>query len=211
MVCYQVAVAKKEKRTRNASRTRAKILEVAFMEIFVKGFQGVSVDDIVAKTGLTKGAFFHHFPSKQSLGYAIVDEILLQMTYDRWIEPLEKCENPLRGIIDNLKSAIDRSPDAHFELGCPLNNLVQEMSTVDPVFSNKLSAVLEFWIDGIEHHLKRARRNGHLKKGVKLRELAEFIVMAHEGAYGMTKSFRDRKLFHSLHASLERYLETVKA
>jgi len=209
MVCYQGAVAKKEKRTRNASRTRAKILEVAFMEIFTKGFQGVSVDEIVAKTGLTKGAFFHHFPTKQALGYAIVDETLLQMTFDRWIEPLEKYENPLQGIIENLKNQIDASPEAHFELGCPLNNLVQEMSTVDPVFSNKLSAVLEFWIDGIERHLKRARRNGHLKTGVKLRELAEFIVMNHEGAYGMTKSFRDRKLFRSLHASLAHYLSTV--
>src|SRR5688500_13194892 len=98
---------KKAKRTRNPERTRALILEVAFGEIFPRGFQGVSVDDIVKRTGLTKGAFFHHFPTKQALGYALVDETLKRMTFERWIQPLEQYENPLEGVVENLKKIIE--------------------------------------------------------------------------------------------------------
>ena len=105
------------------------------------------MNDILAKTDLTKGAFFHHFPTKQDLGYAIVDEILKRMTLERWIYPLEKYENPLRGIADNLKQVVENDED--LSLGCPLNNLIQEMSTVDPVFRDKLRDVLEVWISGV--------------------------------------------------------------
>ena len=179
------------------------------MEIFKNGFQGVSVNDIVEKTGLTKGAFFHHFPTKEALGYAIVDEILTEMTLARWIRPLDDYENPLEGIVANLKKIIDSSPDESFALGCPLNNLIQEMSSVDPVFREKLQAVLEAWISGIELNLKRAQTRGYLKKQINTRHLAEFIVMNHEGAYGMIKIVRDRKVFKALHSQLKEYLASV--
>lgn len=198
-----------KKRIRNPEETRAKILEVAFMEVFQNGFQGVSVNDIVDKTGLTKGAFFHHFPTKEALGYAIVDEILTEMTLARWIRPLDDYENPLEGIVTNLKKIIDNSPDDTFALGCPLNNLIQEMSSVDPVFREKLHAVLEIWISGIELNLKRAQARGYLKKQLNTRHLAEFIVMNHEGAYGMIKIVRDRKVFRALHSQLKEYLASV--
>ena len=67
------------KRTRNSERTRNHILEKAFDEIYRQGFQGVSIDKIVENTQLTKGAFYHHFPTKNNLGYALVDESLREM------------------------------------------------------------------------------------------------------------------------------------
>lgn len=204
-------VTKKKTRTRDSEKTRAHILNIAFMEIYRNSFQGVSVDQIVSKAKLTKGAFFHHFPTKQDLGYALVDETLTFMTQDRWIDPVEKFEDPVEGILSNLKTIIQKMSEESLSLGCPLNNLVQEMSAVDPVFRRKLTAVLEFWIDGVEGHLIRAKRDGFLKKDVNVRHLAEFIVMNHEGAFGMTKSYGDRKLFLTLHASLKKYLESVRA
>jgi AcrR family transcriptional regulator len=198
-----------EKRTRNPERTRAQILAVAFKEVFRHGFQGVSVNEIIAKTDLTKGAFFHHFETKQALGYALADETLKEMVLERWIRPLDHYENPLVGIPEVLKKVIDSTPEESIPLGCPLNNLVQEMSSVDPVFRDKLRAVLELWIEGVERHLRRAKKSGYLKKEVDPRRLAEFIVMNHEGAFGMTKSLRDRQVFRSLHASLKSYLETL--
>ncbi|MBI1822116.1 MAG: TetR/AcrR family transcriptional regulator [Nitrospirae bacterium] len=182
-------------RSRDPVKTRARILEVAFMEILKGGFQGVSIDQIVDKTQMTKGAFFHHFPTKQALGYALVDETLSEMVLDRWIRPLEKYDNPIEGIVKVLKKVIDATPDEHIPLGCPLNNLIQEMSSVDPVFRDKLRDVLELWIDGIEGYLRKAKRRGFLKKEINPRQLAEFIVMNHEGAFGMTKSLRDRRDF----------------
>ena len=71
------------KKTRNLENTRKHILDVAFMEIFIHGFQGVSIDNIVKKTSLTKGAFYHIFPKKLDLGYALVEEVITPMIIDR--------------------------------------------------------------------------------------------------------------------------------
>ncbi len=196
-----------KKRTRSSEKTRAHILQTAFGLIFFRGFQGVSVDDIVAETGLTKGAFYHHFPTKLELGYAIADEVIRELILNRWIRPLEKYENPVQGIILQLKKVIDETPDANVELGCPLNNLTQEMSTVDPVFREKLQADLSLWLNEIEGVLRRGRDDGFLKEHVAPRQLAVFVVTLHEGMYAMGKTLKDKNVWYSLYDSLRMHLE----
>jgi AcrR family transcriptional regulator len=198
-------------KTRDLARTRAEILQAAFMEVFQNGFQGTSVDAIVSKTKVTKGAFFHQFPTKMELGYALVDEVIKPMIIDRWVAPLEKFENPVEGILHQMQTLIGGSPPEHLKLGCPLNNLVQEMAPVDLGFKKRLQAALNLWIDETERHLVRARKNGHLRKGVNTREAAHFIVMAHEGFYGLIKGLDDPRAFKTLYSSLKTYLRSLEA
>lgn len=197
------------KNMRNPVETRKQILDVAFWEVYKNGFQAVSVNDIIAKTTVTKGAFFHHFPTKNDLGYAIVDEVLTGLTITKWVQPLAAYKNPVQGILKNLKEKIDESSDEQLGLGCPLNNLVQEMSTVDPVFREKLNDVLELWIQGVEKQLKRAQAGGYLKSGADTRQIAQFIVATHEGGFGMSKSFKSKRIFLAIHNSLKDYLLAV--
>lgn len=194
---------------RDPEKTRACILDAAFKEIYHHGFHATSVDDIVAKTGMTKGAFFSHFHTKNELGYVLVDEILREMTLDRWIRPLAAYKDPVQGIIIRFKKIIESTPDEHMGLGCPLNNLAQEMSAVDPVFREKLLGVLKLWIDETERYLKKAQADGYLKPNVNTRQVAEFVVTVEEGALAMAKNLRDRKLYWSLYESLKRYLESL--
>ena len=49
---------------RNPDQTRARLLEAAFEEIYQHGFQGMRVDEILERTGLKKGAFYHHFSTQ---------------------------------------------------------------------------------------------------------------------------------------------------
>lgn len=197
------------KRTRNLEKTRAHIMEAAFIQIYRNGFQGVSVADIVEKTNVTKGAFFHHFPTKQDLGYAIVDETLREMTLERWIRPLAAYRNPVRGILNQLKKNIDAMTEDSLVLGCPLNNLIQEMSSVDPVFSEKLRSVMGMWIDELEKYLRKGQSEGYLMPTVNPRQLAEFVVMVHEGVFGMAKSLKDKKVMWSIYDSLRDHLSLV--
>lgn len=194
------------KRTRDPEKTRAHILEVAFREIYHHGFQGISIDQIVKKTDVTKGAFFHYFPSKSDLGYAIVDEVLREMILDRWIRPLAAYKNPIHGILKRFKILSEDMSDDNLVRGCPLNNLAQEMSAVDPVFREKVKAVMMMWIDETERYLKKARDAGYLKKNADPRQIALFVVMLQEGAFGLVKSLADRKVFESLYVSLKEYL-----
>ena len=196
---------------RDLDKTRKEILEVAFIEVFSHGFQGVSVDDIVKKTSLTKGAFYHHFPTKLDLGYALVDDVIKPMIIDRWITPLASYENPLDGILKQMKNLIGKSTPEHLRLGCPLNNLVQEMSPIDAGFRERLQIALNLWIDETDTVLKRATKSGILKSDVNTRHVANFIVMTHEGIYGMLKGLDDPKVFDSLYDSLKRFFQTIQA
>ena len=196
------------KKTRNPEKTRAHILDVAFGEIYRSGFQGVSVDKIVKETDVTKGAFFHYFPTKSELGYAVVDETLREMILERWIRPLAAHRNPVRGILKQFKRLTDEWSDEQLAFGCPLNNLTQEMSAVDSVFREKLQAVIRLWIDETEKYLKKAQESGFLKKSVNTRRLAEFVVASQESAFAMTKTMNDRRMLTSLYNSLKDYLES---
>lgn len=201
---------KAPKKTRNLEESRKEILDAAFWEIFTHGFQGVSVDDIVKKTSLTKGAFYHHFPTKLDLGYALVDEVIKPRTYSRWIDPLKNFEDPLEGILEQVKNLIGKAKPSDLRYGCPLNNLVQEMAPVDKKFKQHLEGVLVFWIEGIEKELKRAKDSGYLKKDVNTRQVAHFVVMTHEGFYGLLKGLDDPSAFNALFDSLKRYFATLR-
>ena len=131
------------------------------------------------------------------------------MVLDRWIRPLVAYKNPVQGIASRFKKLIETTPDDHVGLGCPLNNLTQEMSSVDPVFREKLQTVMELWISETERYLRKAQADGYLSADVNPRHVAEFVVMVEEGSYAMVKNLRDKKLYWSLYESLKRYLESV--
>jgi len=194
---------------RDPERTRAAILEAAFIEIYENGFQATSIDEIVARASMTKGAFFSHFHSKNELGYALVDEVLKELTLERWIRPVAAYKNPVQGIITRFRKIIDTTPEEHIALGCPFNNLTQEMSSVDPVFRDKIQAVLLMWIEETEKYLRKAQTEGYLKKNVNTKQVAEFVVMVEEGSFAIVKNLRDKKVYWALYESLKQYLDSI--
>jgi TetR/AcrR family transcriptional regulator, transcriptional repressor for nem operon len=196
---------------RDVERTRNEILDAAFAEIYRHGFQGVSVDDIVAKTTVTKGAFYHHFPTKLDLGYALVDDVLTPMILQRWIAPLEQYANPLEGIARQMDLLIGHADPADLRTGCPLNNLVQEMSPIDRGFRRRLQGALNRWIDGIELHIRRGQASGYVDRDVDARQAAHFIVLMHEGIFGMLKGLGDAAAFHTFFASVRSYLRALES
>lgn len=182
----------------------------AFTEVFARGFQGVSIDEIVAKTSMTKGAFYHHFPTKLDLGYALVEEVISPMIIERWIKPLEDFENPLEGILKRMKELIGKASATQLKLGCPLNNLVQEMAPIDKGFKKRLQTALTLWIDEMEKHLGRGQRNGFIRADADVRQVAHFVVMAHEGFYGLLKGLDDPAAFDALSVSLQKYFASLE-
>jgi TetR/AcrR family transcriptional regulator, transcriptional repressor for nem operon len=200
---------KPKKRTRNRIETRRAILDAAFSEFQAHGFHASSVDAILEQTQLTKGALFHQFASKLELGYAVVDEVIAPMTDARWIAPLAAFENPLQGILHELRTNIADAPQAMLNLGCPLNNLIQEMANSDREFRRRLRRVLETWIDGIEAHVKRGQRSGHVPRSIDARELAEYVVLSLEGVFGIIKVMGDKSVLPSLTKAMETYFASV--
>ena len=67
-----------------SEETQAKIIESAIKLFSARGFNAASVDDICKDAGISKGAFYHHFETKQALFLALLDGWL--QTIDTAIE-----------------------------------------------------------------------------------------------------------------------------
>ena len=180
------------KQERNPDRTRRAILEAAFRVIHRHGFQGMRLDEVVEATGLTKGALYHHFPNKQALGHAVVDEIIAGMVHEHWTRPLEAAEDPLRCIIETLAGIDERMGEDLTVLGCPLNNLAQEMSALDEGFRMRVERVYSQWQGTLEAALGRARAQGSLPPETDVGRLAGFLIAAISGCIGLSKTAQDR-------------------
>ncbi|WP_413288901.1 TetR/AcrR family transcriptional regulator [Bdellovibrio sp. HCB337] len=198
-------------RTRNPEKTRAHILNAAFLEIYRRGYNGVGVRELASKAGVTIGAFFHYFPTKNHVAHAIIEEIIRTGIQDRWIKPLAAYKNPLQGILKCFKNTFENWPDELVALGCPLNNLTQELSASDETIKAATQAVLTEWIKNTKLHLKRAQEDGYLLKNVDTQELAEFIVTFQEGTFAMGKAMNDRRIFDSMYKNFKRHIDSVSA
>lgn len=194
-------------KVRDPEKTRAQILDAAFLQIYHHGVNGVGVRELASKADVTIGAFFHYFPTKNHVVYAIIDEIIHAGIIDRWIKPLAAAKNPLQGILKCFKNTFENWPDELVALGCPLNNLTQELS--DQQIQDKTKAVLRDWIEKTRIHLKRAQDEGYLREDVDTQELAEFIVTFQEGTFAMGKAMNDRRIFDSMAKNLKRHLDSV--
>jgi AcrR family transcriptional regulator len=67
-----------------SEETRSNIIEASINLFSNRGYNAASVDDICAEAGVSKGAFYHHFESKQALFLALLDDWL--QTIDTAIE-----------------------------------------------------------------------------------------------------------------------------
>ena len=196
---------------RNPEATRKRILQAAFMEIYRKGFQGMRLDDVLNTTELTKGALYHHFPNKRALGYAVVDEVILPIMDEMWLEPLKKAPDPMQGLIDVVEQLPEMKPPEIIEYGCPLNNLAQEMSPLDEGFRQRLDYVFRLWHDVTEEALERAKHQGKLRESIDCDETATFIMAALEGCIGIAKNAQSIERLRACNRGLVDYLHSLKA
>jgi len=196
--------------TRDADRTRRVLLEAAFDEIRVHGFHAASLSNIIANTNVTKGALYHHFPDKKSLGYAVVDEILEEVVQRKWIVPLTSGD-PVDAMLRTLEMEGCAMAQEKVFNGCPLNNLAQEVSALDAGFRKRIARIFLLWRGGISDALERGQREGSVRTDVNTGAAAIFIVAAIEGCVGMAKSGHDINLLYECGAGLMQYLETLRA
>jgi AcrR family transcriptional regulator len=201
----------RKRRIRDPDVTRAKLLEAAFGEIYRRGFQAASVDTILARAGVTKGALYHHFPDKAALGYAVVDEVVKGLLLERWLSLLEQSTDPLTALQRTLQRRAASVTAEEIELGCPLNNLAQEMSPLDEQFRRRIAATFDAWRGGFARALARGQENGSVRRDVDPRKVAAFLVAAAEGSYGLAKSAGRRAILRSSLETLATFLEGLRS
>ncbi len=189
---------------------RRKLLEIAAEEILENGFQATSIGDILTKSGLSKGALYHHFPSKLTLGYAVFEEVFVPDCANRW-EPALSDPDPISSISNLLRAQVSEMTDETIRLGCPVNNLGQEMSPIDEGFRQRINREINHWCDELAAAFKRGQAAGHVKTEIDTKQVATFFIASIEGAIGIAKNAQDRALLETCIEGLISYLEGLRA
>lgn len=148
---------------RQPGRSRRAILEAGFWEIYRQGFRAARVEAILSGTGLTKGALYHHFPTKTALGSAVVDDVIRPRVRDWWLEPLASAPDPIDGLLRVVRGLERDDAPEMLVGGCPVFNLLQELAGVDEPFRRNLVAVLDEWRDAIAAALARGQAAGTVR------------------------------------------------
>ncbi len=185
---------KKKKRLRDPERTRERLLRAAFQEVYRVGFQSAGLDSILAATGITKGALYHHFENKEALGHAIVEEIIAGLTRDKWLLPLQRAADPVDTLIAIVQATSVRPKDVRG--GCPLMNLAQEMSPLNEQFRRRLERIFNGWQAGIATALRRGQSQGSVRRDLVPEDTAGFLIAMYEGYASLAKNAQDPEVWN---------------
>ena len=196
---------------RQPDRTRRNILDAAHWEIYRNGFQGASIDRILDGTGLTKGALYHHFSNKLQLGYAVVDEVIVERILERWVTPLAEHEDPVDGLKEAFRRVLGTMPEEEVHGGCPLNNLVQEMAGLDEGFRLRLETVLKEWERGVADRLRQGQEAGTVRGDLEATAVSSYLVAVLEGMAGASKATKGQGGFRQAADVYLAVVETLRS
>jgi TetR/AcrR family transcriptional regulator, transcriptional repressor for nem operon len=200
---------RKATRPRDPERTRERLLQAAFREVYRSGYQSAGLDTILTEAGVTKGALYHHFGSKEALGHAVVEEIIGPDLRAKWLRPLQRGNDPIDTLIGIVQSESVRPEDVRG--GCPLNNLAQEMSPLDEGFRKRLERVFHAWQQGVATALREGQTEGRVRRDVKPAEAAGFLIATLEGYVSLAKNAQDAKVMKAGIGNIVGWLRSLRA
>jgi len=195
---------------KSTNPTRQKILEAAYHEIHRQGFQAASLNSILDRSKVTKGALYHYFSDKQALGYSVLEELIKIFVLQFWLRPLEDASDPIDGLKRLISEAGKNISNEDVLLGCPLNNLCLEMSPIDDGFRQRVNHVYELWIEGFARALRTGQANATVTLTIDAADCATFIVASLAGCRSLAKNAQSRDILSACGENLIRYLETLR-
>jgi len=178
--------------------TRDRILDAAERLVLAKGYTGTSVDDILAATDLTKGAFFYHFKSKGDLARVLVErfwrrDMALFETF--WSEAEARTNDPLEQAtiwFEQFESAVSKMESSM--VSCLFASYLYEREQFDPAILDFIRDSFREWSASYESRFERILENRKARIAITPRELAEIAICMIEGGFVLGQSYRDPKL-----------------
>ena len=193
-----------------ATDTRDRILQQMFYDIRKNGFQGLRADKVIAEMDITKGALYHYFPNKQAIGTAVIDEIIRPIYLEFFHELDRSTAHPVDKLQEHLQFLAAKATNEEVALGCPLNNLVQEMSPLDEDFRLRMKSIVDTIHRSIASALRRGQEVGKVRSDINPEQVAQFYFAGIEGAYSIAKVRKDAAAFCGNMAMLGQFLDTLR-
>lgn len=190
---------------------RQDLIFTMFETLYTEGYHASNLNDILKRAGTSKGGMYHHFDSKQSLALASIEDILGEFIHKYWEEPIHESENGIQTLLDLIHNLVDENInhdlDINFHYGCPMNNLIQELSAHDERFADLLRELFDRWERAIVQALSRSRK--FLRIDIDINHAAAFIIASIEGSFTYAKIHKSKEAFVSSMNQLSFYITSL--
>jgi TetR/AcrR family transcriptional regulator, transcriptional repressor for nem operon len=185
--------------------TRRKIVAAAAPIFNQHGYEGSSLAELMAATGLTKGGIYRHFSSKEELAAEVFD-----YTWEAaWKARMDRVDPEAAGV-ERLKALIASFVDYKGPVagGCPIFNTAVDADDGNSILRDRASKALRFWITRLQSIVKQAADRGEIRPDVDPKVVATLIVASLEGALMMTRLERNDQALRRVQQHLNHYLDT---
>jgi TetR/AcrR family transcriptional regulator, transcriptional repressor for nem operon len=188
---------------------RERLLQAARDVIRRQGYSGTTVDDLCAGAGVTKGAFFHHFKSKEDLGVAAA-QYWAETTSALFAQaPYHAHHDPLARVLAYLdfRRSILRGEIAAFT--CLVGTMTQEVYDSSPAVRDACAASIFGHAATLESDIAAAMRTRGIKGGWTAASLARHMQAVLQGAFILAKASGGPEHARESIDHLKRYVELL--
>ncbi|CAH1654440.1 MULTISPECIES: TetR/AcrR family transcriptional regulator [unclassified Chelatococcus] len=188
---------------------RSKLLDVALTLVRAKGYSATSVDELCAAAGVTKGAFFHHFKSKDALAVAAADywsqttgALFAAAPYHNHADPLDR----VLGYVAFRKELLQGDVP---EFTCLVGTMVQEAYESTPAIRDACERSISGHAATLEADIQAAIDDRRLSPDWSAQSLALHTQAVLQGAFILAKAKGGAAAAADSIDHLRRYLELL--
>ncbi len=190
--------------------TKQLIIDAAFSLFYEFGFKTTSIDKIMKKTTMSKGAFYHHYKNKKELGLEVISLKVQKRVVDGMIKPLNEEGDAFQLLERVFTDRLKKFPFYDKQHGCPMNNLINEIGDDESAYQNALKSIVEKWKAALELLIERGKAEKSIKSTISSSAVAVYLISAFEGIRGIRKLYDTDSILDDYISGMSLYLTQIK-
>jgi AcrR family transcriptional regulator len=188
--------------------THQAIIELAAQVFSKQGYAGTSMGDLMVATGLSKGAIYNHFVSKDDLALQAFDYAVGRVN-ERMAEAIRQApKHAIHRLLAVVRVFQDHIEDPIFMGGCPILNTAVEADDTHPALRERAQQAMDDWHQFIVKTIRRGIQEGQVRADVDPDAIAVLMISSLEGGIMMSKLYGNSEPINRVVEYLTHYLET---